>query len=617
MRPKSDTLLVWTGAPCTYGCGACPIDPDTAPAGIQLAELQRGLASVRAPRGRLVVLLGGEPFLRPDLLRLIAAVRAAGCAPGMVTTGRALVYPHVRERLRRAGLAYLRIQLFGCGEAHDRATAVPGSFEQALAGLRAWLVEASAETGGDCDVDVALSTRGRPIETIVSEIPQLAREIPSPAVQLVVVIDPVGLSHWEDVGPDSTFAMVRHSDPTGSGRGEQRLGAAPVRGPASQAVAEFAHWNDDTTRPLLAWEGLPEPASPAAYLTILPLRPEFVGGAPRACCLGVVGELARATAMRRQETMANSFNFVRTATAVPWSADAAACTAYAAAGSGDPQRNLWLVDGERLILHLTNTADFQAEEIARVKDELSHLFLDRAPAGVLDDITDGMRRVLPEPVCEPCPHRTHCGRRFRMVEGPPFAREEAWIATYVAGLRGSVLDVGCGEQLYRDEITLLVRSGAIRYHGLDPDAYSLASWRAALPEGRFHLGGIEDFRGEPASYDHILCLRSLNHVVDVDEALARMAELLKPGGRLLLVECTPFAMLRGPEQVAAADRAPRAGHQHLRNVASEDVIPLARRRSLHVLLHHPASLQTTNEWILLLARAPVSTASARASLPPP
>jgi len=580
MRPRSDTLLVWTGAPCSYGCSACPIDPDTAPAGLRLPDLQRSLAAVAA-RGRLAVLLGGEPFLRRDILPLIAAVRAAGCATGIVTTGRPLVYPHVRERLRHAGLAYLRIQLFGVGETHDRATAVPGSFEQALAGLRAWI----AEAGEDCDVDVALTVRRRPIETVVSEIERLAREIPSPDVQLVIALDHAG--------------------------GPERESSTSLR----RAIAALAHWNEDATRPLLAWEGLPEPPSLASYLTIPPLRPEFVAGTPRACCLGVVKEPTRA--MARRDALANSFNFVRSATAVPWSASADACTAHGATGGVDPQRHLWLIDSEQLVLHVTDTADFQPAAIARVKDELSHLFVDRAPAGVLDDIEEGMRRVLPDPTCETCPNRSRCGRRFRLVDEPPFAREEAWIAAHIAGLRGSVLDVGCGEQLYRNQITPLVRSGAIQYHGLDPDEQSLAHLRAALPEGRFHLGGIEDFRHEPASYDHILCLRSLNHVLDVDEALARMAELLKPGGLLLLVECTPFAMLRRPDQVAAADRAPRAGQQHLRNLASEDVVPLARRRSLRVLHHHPASLQTTNEWILLLKRPAASTVSAHANLPPP
>jgi ubiquinone/menaquinone biosynthesis C-methylase UbiE len=104
------------------------------------------------------------------------------------------------------------------------------------------------------------------------------------------------------------------------------------------------------------------------------------------------------------------------------------------------------------------------------------------------------------------------------------------------------------------------------------------------------------------SYDHLLCLRSLNHVSSLDEALARMAALLRPGGRLLIVETTPFALLRRPEQVEAADRAPRAGHQHFRNVTSADVLPFARRRALRVVNHHPIGRQATNEWILLLEK---------------
>jgi 2-polyprenyl-3-methyl-5-hydroxy-6-metoxy-1,4-benzoquinol methylase len=305
-----------------------------------------------------------------------------------------------------------------------------------------------------------------------------------------------------------------------------------------------------------------------------------------------------ATAAR---TCANSFNYVRTATTVPM-ADPDACTAHVHADGLDPVRHLWLTEGDRLTLHVTDTADFTTAEIARVKADLSHLFIDRAAPGVLDDFRDGMRRVVPDPACDPCSHRSACGRRFRVVEGQPFAREEAWIADHIARLHGRVLDVGCGEQLYRDEIAALLRSGAITYTGLDPDAESLARLRAAIPDARLHAGDIEHFTGERASYDHILCLRALNHVADIDEALSRMATLLAPSGSLLLVECIPFAMLREAKQVAAADRAPRAGHQHLRNMASGEVLPFVRRHRLRVVEHHPATRETTNQWILLLAR---------------
>jgi MoaA/NifB/PqqE/SkfB family radical SAM enzyme/SAM-dependent methyltransferase len=301
-------------------------------------------------------------------------------------------------------------------------------------------------------------------------------------------------------------------------------------------------------------------------------------------------------------TRANSFNFVRTATTVPWTAEADACTAHARSGRPDPVRQLWLTEDTRLTLYVTDTADFTPAEIARVKSEASHLFVDRAAPGVLDDFKNGMRRILPDPACGSCTNRSRCGQRFCLVEGEPFAREEAWIADHIGRLRGRVLDVGCGEQLYRDELAALLRSGAIAYTGLDPDEESLARLRAALPEARLHAGDIEHFDGEPASYDHVLCLRALNHVIDVDAALSRMARLLKPGGALLLVEMTPFAMLRRAEQVVAADRAPWAGHQHFRNMASDDVLPFVRRHRLRVVAHHRANRDTSNQWILLLAR---------------
>jgi SAM-dependent methyltransferase len=306
-------------------------------------------------------------------------------------------------------------------------------------------------------------------------------------------------------------------------------------------------------------------------------------------------------------TRANSFNYVRTDVTVPWTAEADACTAHAHGGGVDPLRQLWLIEDAVLTRCVTDTHDFSSAEIARVKSDLSHMFVDRAAPGVLDDFKSGMRRVVPDPVCTACAHRAVCGHRYGIVDGEPFAREEAVIASHIGRLRGRVLDVGCGEQLYREEIAALLRAGTITYTGLDPDAESLDRFRAAIPEARLELGDIEHYEDAPASYDHVLCLRALNHVFDLDEALARMSRMLRPGGLLLLLEMTPFTMLRRAEQIAAADRAPRAGHQHFRNCASEDVLPLIARHGLRVVEHRPVGRDTSNQWILLLARDPAAT----------
>ena len=566
MRPRADTLLVWTGGECTYGCSTCPI-PKESPSGVSPEEIQQTIAQGFEEDRRLVVLAGGEPLLRRDVLRLVAAVRASGHVPGIVTTGRGLSYPQLREKLRRLGLAYLRVQFFGFATTHDTAVVLPDAFEQAMAGLRAW----SAESDGTCDVDVALTWRGRPLDGIEIEVEALGNAIAGLNAQLVVAVSPQAYAD-----PSSAELLAR-------------------------SVVRLKDWSDKPNRPLLVWEGLPTSVA-ATKLPIHAVRPAFVVRSPRACCLGTTDEMLNGTARAVEAVCANSFNYVRTATTVPWHAEAPGCAACDSAGGLEIERHLWLVEGERLVLYATDTGDFDATEIKRIKDEWCHVFVDRAPAGKLDDFIEGMRRVLPDATCTGCENRGRCGRRFLSVDGPPYAREEAWIAEYVASLRGRVLDVGCGEQLYRDELAPLLRSGVVQYTGLDPDEASLAGLREIFPRGRFYLGGIEEFRDVPASYDHILCLRSLNHVVDVDEAMGRMAQLLRPGGSLLMVECTPFAMLRSAEQVAAADRAPRAGHQHLRNMASEEVLPFARRHALRVVEHQPASLRSTNEWILLLER---------------
>lgn len=557
MRPSASTLLVWTGAPCVYGCAHCPIAAAAAPPGVESTELLRRLQALPQVDGRLVVLIGGEPLLRRDCLRLIATVRAAGAVPGLVTTGQALQMPLLREKLRRAGLGYLRVQIFGCDDAHDRAAAVPGAYRAVIDGLRAWL----AADGPPCDVDVCIDAPAVGDDALAECVRQVAADVGDDGVQIVI--------------------------------------AAGASLATARSLAELAGWNDDAARPVLVWEGLPEAESPATCSAVPDLRRSFLGATPDASCLGD----SRPAAAAARAPRSNSFNFVRTAATVAYSPTAVACAAHAAGGgAGERGRQLWLIDGADLVLHTTDTADFDAGAIAGIKDRWSHLFLDRAAPGHLDDFVEGMRRVVPDPVCETCPQEPGCARRFTVVDEPPFAREEAWIAAYMRQLHGRVLDVGCGEQLYRDEIIPLVRSGAVSYTGLDPDRQSLDDWRAVLPEGRFILGGIEDYAAPPASYERILCLRSLNHVFELDEAMARMASLLKPGGELLVVETTPFAMLRTPDQVAAADRAPRGGHQHYRNVTSEDVLPYARRRHLRVAHHHAVGRQGSNEWILLLTR---------------
>ncbi len=129
VRPEEiGAIGVDAGAACNNRCAICPRPSGPAPDGDALA------AAIAGAEGR-VVLHGGEPTLRPDLLRLIEAGR--GKILSLESNGRAFAAAGAAERARAAGLASATVTLLGASEAgHDFLTRAPGSFRQTVAGAR-------------------------------------------------------------------------------------------------------------------------------------------------------------------------------------------------------------------------------------------------------------------------------------------------------------------------------------------------------------------------------------------------------------------------------------------------------------------------------------------------
>src|SRR5688572_5426706 len=100
-----------------------------------------------------------------------------------------------------------------------------------------------------------------------------------------------------------------------------------------------------------------------------------------------------------------------------------------------------------------------------------------------------------------------------------FVREAA-----LAGAR--VLEVGCGDGAVAAE---LARAGC-RVIGVDESPDAVAAARDRGVDARH--AQWPDFRSEPQ--DVVFFGRSLHHVADLDRAVARAAELLAAGGRVVV-----------------------------------------------------------------------------------
>lgn len=109
---------------------------------------------------------------------------------------------------------------------------------------------------------------------------------------------------------------------------------------------------------------------------------------------------------------------------------------------------------------------------------------------------------------------------------------------------GAVLEIGCGTG--RNLIALAKRYPAARFYGIDISAEMLKSAKAAIARhgvyDRIRLAEADALRLDPrelfsrADFDRIFFSYTLSMIPDWAGALAQAASLLKPGGRLQIVD---------------------------------------------------------------------------------
>ncbi|MEZ5967005.1 MAG: class I SAM-dependent methyltransferase [Planctomycetota bacterium] len=122
--------------------------------------------------------------------------------------------------------------------------------------------------------------------------------------------------------------------------------------------------------------------------------------------------------------------------------------------------------------------------------------------------------------------RTYRERGLRYLRPP--AAYPIYLQLLGARAGQRLLDVGCGPGL----LLGAARAREVAAHGIDiaPTALKMASQR--VPSASVVLASATELPYADGSFDHVTCIGVLERLSDRPRALAEMARVLRPGGRL-------------------------------------------------------------------------------------
>lgn len=95
-----------------------------------------------------------------------------------------------------------------------------------------------------------------------------------------------------------------------------------------------------------------------------------------------------------------------------------------------------------------------------------------------------------------------------------------------------IVDVGCGDGFHLKLLADYCAPG-YRLEGVDPDSRAVEAAKRNGLEARW--GTLENLALEPAAYDLALLIQTIEHVADPPALLRRIREILRPGGKLMIV----------------------------------------------------------------------------------
>lgn len=180
-------LVFWeTTAGCNLRCIHCrriEVADQLTPHDLTTAEAFQLVDQIAETGSPVLVLSGGEPLMRPDILTIARYATDVGLPVALATNG-TLIDPELAARIGESGIKRVSISFDGADAAtHDLFRSLPGSFEAAVRGFRALRA-----VGLPVQINTTVARHNRAqLEAIL----ELAKDLGAVALHLFLLV-PVG-----------------------------------------------------------------------------------------------------------------------------------------------------------------------------------------------------------------------------------------------------------------------------------------------------------------------------------------------------------------------------------------------------------------------------------------
>ena len=547
----------------------------------------------------MVCLSGGEVTMRKELLRWAARSAARGMDFGLVTNGRMLAYEELVTKLLKHRLRYVYMSLHGGTVKLHNSLVRADAFDQTFAAVKNL-------AGRALDFTVNTVVTKQNVDKLRGVVDAM---LPYPDVVLKFsMVQPKG-------GADRLFDQIipRVSDVAAQVKNAIDYGLAKSGGKARYAhdgipfcllPGHEERYDDLKTHRFRTMIEIGEPDFFPVDDRAKVQPQECDACALRGPCPGLYrgyrevhgdGEIAPVTMRARS----NSFTYAREGDAgviaggrCPVRADGVT--------PWDRGRHLFVREGDRVARYRTESRDFTDLEIEATKHSFGQVYVDASTKDAPDDFARDLVALRRSALCTDCPERDACAGLFERVDEDVFTRDDARVRAIVAELRGDVLDIGCGEGRYDDLLAPLGERGDIRYVGVEPSAARVDALRARWPWGALRVGDAESI-ADVARFDHVLVLRSWNHLRDPSRVVGAIARALRPGGTLTVVDNVAYGLVREHEHAARAEKG-EAAFEHYRNDDAAHADAIISTCGFDLVERRDVGVGASNQWLVRYER---------------